>query len=176
MLAKPLLFLSSYSPLFALLALRFQPIWLIITCIVLALVGMISLGLLFRLDARASRGMHTLEDAKPAGAEAGAYVGTYLLPFVTVSTPSIRDAAAYAVFIVIAATIHLRSSIIQINPLLYLIGYKVISIVDTNELGAYVVTRQSLRKGDTIEATRFGNNVLINRPNRTASHNNNLNN
>jgi hypothetical protein len=35
-LGKPLLFLSSYAPLFALLAIRFSPAWLSISCALLA--------------------------------------------------------------------------------------------------------------------------------------------
>jgi hypothetical protein len=43
MLGKPLLFLSSYAPLFALLAVRFEQRWLWITCTALALVGTVAL-------------------------------------------------------------------------------------------------------------------------------------
>lgn len=126
MLGKPLLFLSGYAPLFALLAIRFQPAALLWGCVILALVGVASLMLLLVLDARATPGIHRLQQVKDAGAEAGAYLGAYLLPFVTVTTPSLRDIVAYCGFIVVSAAIYLHSSLVQINPLLYLLGYRVL--------------------------------------------------
>jgi hypothetical protein len=113
MLGRPLLFLSSYAPLFALLAIRFEQRWLQISCTVLAVTGVVSLWLLLRLDARSSPGPHTLASVKDAGGEAASYLATYLLPFLTVATPTIRDVLAYAGFLLVAATISLRSSVVQ---------------------------------------------------------------
>lgn len=163
MLAKPLLFLSSFAPLFTLLAIRFERWPLVIACAALALLGVISLALLFRLDRRASVGVHRVVEARDAGAEAGAYLGTYLLPFVTVSNPSLRDSVAYIGFLAVVASIYLRSSVVQINPLLYVLGYKVQSIIDSGGLRGYVITRTRISAGDDILATRFGNDVLMNR-------------
>ena len=163
MLGKPLLFLSSYTPLFALLAIRFDQLWLILTCSGLAVVGVTALWLLLRLDARATPGAHELKTTKDAGAEAGAYLGAYLLPFLTVSSPSARDAIAYGAFLIVAASIYLHSSVVQINPLLYLFGYRVVEVVDTHGLRAYLVTRQRLDVGQRIAATRFRDDVLIDR-------------
>jgi hypothetical protein len=166
MLAKPLLFLSSYAPLFGLLAIRFEPKALWMTCSALALIGLGSLWLLLRLDARVSVSPHVLATTKDAGPEAASYLASYLLPFVTVSSPSTRDVVAYAGFLVVAAAVQLRSSVIQINPLLYLLGYRVLAIEDDRDLKAYLVTRGSPRAGERVLATRFRDNVLIERPRR----------
>jgi hypothetical protein len=163
MLAKPLLFLSSYTPLFALLAIRFQPLHLIIICASLAVAGLLGLLLLFRLDARASRGAHELAVVRDAGGEAASYLGAYLLPFVTVSTPSARDLIAYGGFMIVAGAVYIHSSVVQINPLLYLLGYRIYATEDTNGLQAYLVTRRKHRVGDSIEATRFRDSVVIER-------------
>lgn len=130
MLGKPLLFLSAYAPLFALLAVRFQPLWLMLMCAGLAVLGVGALLMLLRLDARATAGAHQLTHVK----DAGAYLGAYLLPFLTVSTPTVRDSIAYAAFLIVAGSIYLHSSVVQINPLLYLLGYRVLEVVDTNGL------------------------------------------
>jgi hypothetical protein len=164
MLGKPLLFFTSYAPLFALLAIRFEPLALCLTCAGLAIVGVAALFALFRLDRRASPGAHQLKEVKHAGAEAGAYMGAYLLPFLTVSTPTLRDVIAYLAFIVVAGAVYLHSSVVQINPLLYLLGYRVLSVVDTKGLQAYLVTRRKdLRPDETIIATRLRDDVLIDR-------------
>ena len=163
MLAKPLLFLSAYAPLFALLAVRFEPKPLMYTCIGLAAGGVVALILLLLVDARSTRGTYQLTKVRDAGAEVGAYLGAYLLPFVTVSTPSVRDQVSYALFILVAAAIYLRSSVVQINPLLYVIGYQVLAVHDSNGLRAYLVTRKKRNAGEVVLATRFRGDVLIER-------------
>ena len=163
MLAKPLMFLSAYAPLFALLAVRFEPLPLMFTCAGLAVLGLISLFVLFRLDSRAQPGPHELASVKDAGAEVGAYLGAYLLPFVTVASPNFRDEIAYILFFFVAAAVYMRSSVVQINPLLYLLGFQVLAIVDTNGLRAYLITRKSRKVGERILASRFSDDVLIDR-------------
>jgi hypothetical protein len=163
MLGKPLLFLSSYAPLFALLAIRFKQPWLWISCALLAGVGVGALWLLLRLDARSAPGPHVLASADDAGAAAAAYLAGYLLPFLVIPTPTVRDVIAYAGFLVVAAAIHLRSSVVQVNPLLYLFGYRVLSVTDVNGLRAYMITRHTVSAGAQILATRLRDDVLIDR-------------
>lgn len=163
MLGRPLLFLSSYAPLFGLLAIRFEPRWLWISCTALAAAGVVSLWLLLKLNARAAPGPYLLASVRDDGAEAASYLASYLLPFLTVAVPSIRDVLAYAGFLVIAAAIYLRSSVIQANPLLYALGYKVLSVTDSTGAHAYVITRQSVREGERMRATKFKDDVLVDR-------------
>lgn len=161
MLGKPLLILSSYAPLFVLLAIRFQPRPLWISCVVLAALGAISLCLLLRLDARSSPGPHVLTAVRDSGGEAASYLAGYLLPFLTVSTPTPRDVIAYIGFLVIAAVIQFHSTVAQVNPLLYLSGYRVLYVTDDKGLNAYLITRKRLNVGETVLATRFGDEILV---------------
>ncbi len=163
MLGKPLLFLSGYAPLFALLAVRFDRLPLIIGCVGLAVLGVSAFALLLRLDARAEPGPHTLLTVRDGGAEAGAYLGAYLLPFLTVADPSVRDVTAYMLFMIVTGVVYLRSSVVQINPLLYLFGYRVLEVVDSGGLRAYLVTRGRPEVNETIRATRLRGDVLVNR-------------
>jgi hypothetical protein len=57
---------------------------------------------------------------------------------------------------IVAAAIYLHSSVVQINPLLYLFGYRVTEVVDPHGLRAYLVTRRRVDTGQRIVATRFG--------------------
>lgn len=163
MLGRPLLFLSSYAPLFGLLAIRFETRWLWISCVVLAVLGVAALWLLLRLDARTSPGPHVLASVRDAGVEAASYLATYLLPFLTVATPTVRDVLAYAGFLLVAAIINIRSAVVQVNPLLYLLGYRVLSVTDDQGLHAYMITRHSPLTGDRVLATRFRDEVLVDR-------------
>jgi hypothetical protein len=163
-LGKPLLFLSSYAPLFALLAIRFQPQWLWICCSILAALGVFSLLLLLWLDTRSEPGPHVLVTVQDAGGEAASYLAGYLLPFLVAPSPSVRDAIAYLGFLLVAAAINLRSAMVQVNPLLYVFGYRILAVADKGGLRAYLITRRMVQAGDKILATRFRDEVLVNRP------------
>lgn len=163
MFGKPLLFFSSYAPLFGLLAIRFEQPLLWIPCAALAALGVGALWFLLHLDARQSLGPHVLASAQDAGPEAASYLASYLLPFLTVATPTPRDVVAYVGFLLVAASIYLRSSVVQVNPLLYLLRYRVLSVTDDQGLRAYMITRRAVTSGSTVLATRFRDEVLIDR-------------
>ena len=164
MFGRPMLFMSSYAPLFALLAIRFSQRWLWAGCLVLSVVGVACLLLLLALNRRTSPGPHEIVSVKYGGSQAASYLAGYLLPFVTVSTPTIRDVLAYAGFITIAAVVHIRSSLIEINPLLHLLGYRILEFEDTRGLKGYLITRRNVAAHDQITASRFKDDVLIDRP------------
>jgi hypothetical protein len=104
-----------------------------------------------------------LASADDAGAAAAAYLASYLLPFLIIPTPTARDVIAYVGFFVVAAAIHLRSAVVQVNPLLYLLGYRVLSVTDEQGLTAYMITRHAVSTGTPILATRLRDDVLIDR-------------
>ncbi|MFE6387230.1 hypothetical protein [Nocardiopsis dassonvillei] len=173
--ARAILFFSSYSPLFALLAIRFEgggvdlfvislsPIRILLAS--LALAGLAGLAFLFIIDKRNNPSPFKIESVSPAGSEAASYLAAYLLPFMTSSTPSWTDLISYFLFLCIAALIHFHSSIVQINPLLYLMGYRVLRIRDNKGLNAYMVTRREITEGEVVMASKFGNDMLIERHN-----------
>ena len=70
--------------------------------------------------------------------------------------------AAYAGFVAIAAAIYMQTSMAQVNPLLYLLGYRVLSVTDSHGLRAFIITKRSLQPGERVAATRFGD-VLVDR-------------
>lgn len=174
MLAKPLLFFSSYAPLFAILALRFNPVWLIWTCVGLAVGGVLSLAVLLLAQRSVGEGPHRIRRAEGVGQEAAAYLGAYLLPFVTISEPSARDLAAYAVFLGVAAAIHMHTPIVQLNPLLYIFGYRVLRVRDTMGASFYLVCRANVAKGDVVLASLWDEDVKVRvrgrGPSETAEH------
>ena len=52
---------------------------------------------------------------------------------------------------------------IQANPLLYLLGYRVLSVIDSNKVHAYVITRKAVQVGETLQASKFKDDVLVDR-------------
>jgi hypothetical protein len=129
-MVKLALFLSSYAALFAILGLRWIGHHTILGsgCFTLAILGL----LLTWYGMSAARGQASrplrVFSVRDAGAEVSGYLATYLLPFVTVSDPNAADLLAYVLFLLIAALIFVRTTMIQVNPTLYLVGYRVFQI------------------------------------------------
>lgn len=168
-LTKPLMFVSAYAPLFVLLALRFDGATLRWVCAALAVLGLVAALLIFRLQRGAAPGAYAVREARPAGTEASAFLAGYLLPFLTVSQPGGWDLAAYALFIVVAGIVHVRTGIIQVNPTLFCLGWTILAVTDDQGGQYYLVTRHRYVPGDTLHAVAMGDDVLLERPSSTIS-------
>jgi hypothetical protein len=64
----------------------------------------------------------TLTITGDAGAEVSGYLAAYLVPFLVVVEPAPGDLVAYAIFLVVAGLIYVRSGLMQINPTVYLMN------------------------------------------------------
>jgi hypothetical protein len=150
--ARSRLFLSSYAALFVILAVRFDPLWLRLVCVGLAVVGVVDAWLItHRISHRLLPVSVTIAAVEDAGAEVGGYLASYLLPFVTVATPQGRDLVAYVLFLLVALVIYVRSDLVRVNPTFYLLGYRVVRITTSAGRSLYVVTRMDLVTGDRID-------------------------
>ena len=161
MFAKPLMFFSSYAPLFGILAVRFDPLWLRVACVVAMLLGVVTFVVLLRLQRRVGAGTYDVMEVREAGGEAASYLATYLLPFVVVANPSVRDVVAYVLFLVVAGVVSSRSTMIQVNPLLFIFGYHVLRLVDSNRSVWFLISRKSPMAGDRIAATLWSDDVIV---------------
>jgi hypothetical protein len=161
LLVEVSLFLCSYAPLFAILAIRFHAAWLEVLCGGLAVVGFaagVAVVARFRglvgQEWRATR----IEDR---GYEVAGYLASYLLPFVTVTEPGVRDLVGYAIFLVIAGVVYIRSGMLQINPTLYLLGWRVMQVTVGERWVGYALGRRTLRPGEPLNVRRVTDRVFI---------------
>lgn len=157
-------FLSSYAPLWVMLGLRFHPSWLRIGLIAfgLACAAYVAFVLTRSSDERPSN--TTLTITGDAGADVSGYLAAYLLPFLTVADPSATDLVAYAIFVVVAGLIYVRSELMQINPSVYLLNRKVLRAttpVRETTKDVFVISRRNLRVATTLNAERFSDRVYI---------------
>lgn len=172
-IAKFTLFFSSYSPLFLMLAVKFKGDdvdlklfslgYIQIFMFFLFLAGAAGLSAILITDKKTSASPYKITHVQPAGTEAASYLAAYLLPFITTSTPSILDLVSYAIFFIMAALIHIHTSVAQINPLLYIMGFRVLRIRTKFGLNAYLVTRRHVHEDEVIKASKFGDDLLIER-------------
>jgi hypothetical protein len=156
------LFASSYAPLFALLALRFEDDWLRVTFGALAAIFFLdTIWIAVLVPRRVGASPHKIDTIADQGGQVAGYLATYLLPFLAVPTPSATDLVAYALFLAVAGVIAVRSDLTQINPTLYLLGYRLVSISTFEGFRGYAVIRSELTHGDVLRANHLGNNLLV---------------
>lgn len=155
------LFFCSYAPLFAILAIRFHNSRLIIACGVLAACGLAAgaaVLLRFREVTASAWVARTVEDR---GGEVAGYLATYLLPFVTVAEPSVRDVIAYALFLLIVGVIFMRSSLVEINPTLYLFGWRLFAIEVGDGWSGFLLARAPVKRGQRVHAVRMTDRLFV---------------
>jgi hypothetical protein len=158
------LFLSSYAPLFVIFAVRFdQPEWVRLVCIGLAVLGFVAVGAIVRAVRALPSGRVKVGSVKDAGAEAGGYLATYVLPFVSVSSPSNLDMIGYGIFMLVLALIYVRSELVQINPIVYLLLMRVVKVKTTTGEDVYVIARGRPRSGDELALRSFAGVSIVTR-------------
>jgi uncharacterized membrane protein YqaE (UPF0057 family) len=161
LLVEVLLFLCSYAPLFLILAIRFRDPWLEAACGVLFLVGLgggLAVVLRYRAVSGQSWKATRVEDR---GYEVAGYLASYLLPFVTVPQPGWRDLVGYAIFLAVAAAVYIRSGMLQVNPTLYLLGWRVFAVNLGPHWTGYALSRSGIAGGQTVEVRRVTDRVFM---------------
>lgn len=164
LLIKPGMFVSSYAPLFAMLAIRFDDPLLRWVCVGLGCAGvLIVLGCVLGVPLLIGTNPFRVDRVIPAGSEATGYLASYLLPFLTVSKPEPADLAAYGIFFLVAGIVYTRTAVIQVNPMLLILGWRIVRIENAQGLSTYVLTRRTIVAPDNILGSRIASDVIVDR-------------
>lgn len=165
------LFLSSYSCLFAILAVRWADHWaahpyLVVAAAVLAAFGLGALhGLTSASAEDSSRDYIHIVTTSDAGADVAGYLASYLLPFVTTAFPGPWDLVSYSLFIAIVGLIYVRSDMVQINPTLYILHYRVARVTAHTTNGpvfsGFVIAKRQLDPGDSFTAATLSRGIYV---------------
>lgn len=165
-LTNLIMFLSSYAPLLVILVIRFDNTRFVSTILIIVAASSI-VGLLCWLrsqhDPDTQQARFRLSSVRKSGDGASAYLASYLLPFVTIENPTVRDLLAYAVFFVVAFLVTKRAGIIQVNPALSLLGYRVFEMIDQHgsDRLLLVPAGKDVSNGEWIRASRMSNDILF---------------
>jgi hypothetical protein len=171
-----LLFLSAYSPVFLILALRAYgracPLVIMAVCLLLAAtVGVMAVLLVVSRTEPQQMRLVTVEqrDGDLAG-----FLVAYLLPFVGVLASDWRDVLAVALFIGFIGIVYVNSRMIYVNPLLAVFGYHLILIRATTDPKGrsaaslspqFLITkRHRLRPDETFTARSVTGEMLVSLP------------
>ena len=151
------LFLCSYFPLLAILAIRITTLWAVVLGM-LAVAGLIvTVGILYVTPAlRSPQPAREVEQVRDRTGDVAGYVVAYLLPFLMAPAPSPRDMAAYGLFLVVLAILNVRSELLYINPVFYLFGFRIASIrLKGDNRDSIYITKEDVRIGQDLEVVRL---------------------
>lgn len=167
------LFLSSYAPLFAILAARTcpgigdpgTPFWVFVVTLALTVVGVADAAwLLAGSGERNARSVTPVQVSEQGAAVAG-YLPTYLLPFIGVGPQSTGGWIGYGIYLLVLFVVFLGSDFALVNPTLYLLGRRVTRVlieqrsgdpgVPPRAVSILVVSRTVPRVAEPIRLTRL---------------------
>ncbi len=171
---KALLFLSSYAPLFALLAFRTsedsrRAMWVFAG---LSVLGLVCLWVVLRTVLSRQQRRVTLVAVDRAGEQTAAYAATYLLPFIAAAFPHWQDWVVFAGFLGVVGLVYVQSEMIYLNPLMALIGYRILRAryqtegarADAEERQIVLISsRDNVRQGDIVAIAMLGSDVAVER-------------
>lgn len=162
-LARIMLFTSSYAPLLLLFALlkSFGPGWPSTLCLYVGIGSILALAFVWMLLRRSlSRDNATFEGSRNRDADVMAYVVSYVVPFAAAAnTTDANSRWALALFAAMIALLYIRSAVFYVHPLLLLVG---VHVYEGSRDGVPVVilTRQRyLRQQCHLRVVRISQNV-----------------
>jgi hypothetical protein len=164
------MFVSSYSPLFLVLAARgsFGDSWLAAAgpCAV-AIVSWLVLWLVWRSVRAGQVEELRVEGVRRRDADAIGYVATYLVPSAVSNLDHWRESLAVVLFVALLGILFVRSNLFYVNPVLAILGYRTYDATVTTGDGVvreYVVLSKTagLRPG-VLRVNRMSTEVWIER-------------
>jgi hypothetical protein len=156
-------FLSSYAPLFGLLAFTNRDLtcaWIVLAAV--AVGAPLVLGLvLWQLRDEHGPTLQA-EHSSPKDGEVLAYIATYLVPFLSVDLGTVDETVVLCVFLVVLGVVYVNSEMLFVNPLLSFAGYRSFTVIDEDGHEYSVITRRKhLDPGQPIEPAQIGRYVRL---------------
>lgn len=159
-----ILFLSSYAPLFLIIAVRgwheSKPL-----ATGLAVVAVLSVVVLFTylgVVRSLSSGKVGITSVISRDGDAMSYIVTYLLPFLGVKLNDITDVVSLGVVLFVIGLLYVNSNMIHTNPVLNIVGFHIFEIEDDNgKTTALISARSYIRAHSEIDAISVGDYVLL---------------
>ena len=122
------------------------------------------LGLLHYLSAALSlEGFFlTAKQVDPRSSEAVAYIVTYLIPFLSLDTIGLRQAASLILLVVVIGVLYVRSSLIHVNPILNILGYHIFEILSADgKVNALITKRGYVAPGEQVRVASIKVDPII---------------
>jgi len=159
-----ILFLSSYAPLFLIIAMRG---WrdsrgLAIGLAAVALISVVVLFVFLHNVRKLTADKVAIPSVISRDGDAMSYIVTYLLPFLAVKLNDVTDVASLGMVLFVIGLLYVNSNMIYTNPVLNIAGYHVFEIQDSEgKTAALICKRSYIRTGSELNVISVGDYVLL---------------
>ena len=151
-ITKFILFLSSYCFLYILIGVKnyqneliyYSSFGLVVISIILVL------NILHKAHKRADK-IITIKEIDNDNSNNLTYLLTYIIPFLAVEITTLNDIIIQFILFVFIGFLYVNSSMLQINPTLNLLGYKLYKIIDKNNDKYYLISRERVKKNTQVK-------------------------
>jgi len=161
--ARFILFLSSYIPLwviFSIITMRTLPYvaWTFVGLTVVSLIGTL---VFMRAVQRFSGVELAVGVIHRKDGETMSYIASYIIPFAATAFDRTEQIVALAVFLIVLCIVYINSSMIHINPLLSMMGFRLYEIEDAQGNPYFLISKRNLRRGDSVRAIDLANGIFV---------------
>lgn len=164
---RVVLFLSSYTPLFLIMAVKYGMAHHYFGLSML-LLSVVSVGiLLVYLSTAATLAIDQVVVEKISGkdTEAMSYIVTYLIPFLDIKIDKPSNFISLLLLFIVVGVLYVHSNLIYINPTLNMLSYHLFEIeLQGGKTAALLSKRGFVERGSTIAVTSLGEQVLLEVP------------
>jgi hypothetical protein len=164
LLTRLMLFLSSYAPLFMIIAMR---AWndnrrVAIGCLATSALSLLVLFLFLRAAQSIAASKISIASVKSRDGDVMSYIVTYLLPFLAVKLGDPKDVMSLGLLLLVVGLLYVNSNMIYTNPALNIAGYHIFEVEDGDgKVSALLCKRSYVRNGSELHVISIGDYVLL---------------
>ena len=126
---KIFLFLSSYSPLFLILAIKnYTFTYFVIIMSILIVASVLFLLFIIQKSSKMSGDYQEINEAEDKSNQFLEYIIAYIIPFLGFNIGNIPDMISLLIIFLMVGVLYVKSDLIYMNPILNFIGYKLYKI------------------------------------------------
>jgi hypothetical protein len=166
--ARVLLFLSSYSPLGLIAAVRVWELDSLIASglVVISLFAFAAAWFIQGHNLRAGSRRLEVETAEPIRDASAAYLTAYVLPFLLVDLSDTFAVIASVLFVVLIGVVYVRSRLVYLNPIYALRGYVLWKATGTlkpgdNHVTLLLLSQGAIADGSVVQVARVDEETWI---------------
>lgn len=155
--------LAAFIPALGLLTFRSRGSELVYIFLIPAAIGVVVLvyGIIFVRSSSADP--FEFDSIEDLGGEVLGHIGAYLLPIFIDTSRSTEEIAISAIVLALVMHIHISTGQVLVNPLLYLLGYRIYS-ARSSGVSCYLVAKSDISSWDnTRRCVRISSSVLVER-------------
>jgi hypothetical protein len=161
---RVLLFLSSYAPLFLILAMRgwHDNRYFAVSLGIIAVLSVSGLIVFLKFAHKLQPGPLIVTSVKSRDGDVMSYIVTYLLPFLAIKLSDKMDVASLGLLLLVVGILYVNSNLIHTNPILSMMGYHLFEIEDAEKKTTTLICKRSYVKiGSEINVVSVGDYVLL---------------